>query len=125
MATHEGLKLMVSGSVVAVQPAGAAGGKVETLLVDMVAGDVKLNAQPALPSGCEEALAVVGAFRLRGGTAVAVVTGAQKVRGRGPGACAGAGACVATRRSWGWRGGAGGRAPRERGVAQGHDTRVP
>lgn len=51
----------------------------ETLSVDMVSGDVKLTQQPALGKGCEEALALIGAFRLRAGTAVAVVTGAQKV----------------------------------------------
>jgi len=78
-AQHEALRLLVSGSLVAVQPAGASGGKVETLSVDMVSGDVKLTQQPALGGGCEAVLALIGAFKLRGGTAVAVVTGAQQV----------------------------------------------
>jgi hypothetical protein len=83
---HEALRLLVSGSLVAVQPKGTSGGKVETLSVDLVSGDVKLTQQPALGSACEDVLALVGAFRLRAGTAVAVVTGAQKVGGAG-GAC--------------------------------------
>ncbi|KAI8468529.1 MAG: SacI homology domain-containing protein [Monoraphidium minutum] len=76
---HEALRLLVSGSLVAVQPAGAAGGKVETLSIDAASGDVRLTQQPALGGGCEPALALIGAFRLRAATVVAVVTGAQKV----------------------------------------------
>lgn len=78
--THEALRLLVSGSLVALQPSGAAGGKVETLSLDMVTGDVKLTGQPALSGKTRDVLALIGAFRLRGGTAVAVVTGAQKAR---------------------------------------------
>jgi hypothetical protein len=84
MATHEALRLLVSGSLVALQPEGALGGKVETLSVDMATGDAKLTQQPSLGAGCESVLALIGAFRLRAGTAVAIITGAQKVRPRPP-----------------------------------------
>lgn len=77
---HEALRLLVSGSLIALQPAGATGGKVETLSVDLVSGDVKVTQQPALTGGAvEEVLAVIGALRLRGGTALAVVTRARRV----------------------------------------------
>lgn len=80
---HEALRLLVSGSLVALQPASGSGGKVETLSIDTASGDVRLTAQPALGGGSEQVLAVIGAFRLRAATVVAVVTGAQKVRGGG------------------------------------------
>ncbi|GBF98164.1 hypothetical protein Rsub_10576 [Raphidocelis subcapitata] len=77
--THEALRLLVSGSVVAVQPASGSGGKVDTLSVDLVTGDTRTTQQPALGAGCEGVLALLGAFRLRSGTVVGVVTGARKV----------------------------------------------
>ena len=99
MATHEALRLLVSGSLVAVQPAIGSGGKVETLSVDMASGDVRLTQQPALSGGSEPVLALIGAFRLRAATVVAVVTGAQKV------GCVGGG--LQARGAWGGCGGRG------------------
>jgi hypothetical protein len=86
MASHEALKVLVSGTTAAVQPAApkpdGKGGGVETLSVDLLTGEIAVSRAPALGGAAEPALAVIGAFRLRAGTVVAIVTGAQKVRAR-------------------------------------------
>ncbi len=75
------LKMLVSGSLVAFQPASAtAGGTAETLSVDMSKGSVTISQQPVLPGSATEVLALAGVFHLKSSALVGVVTKAEQVR---------------------------------------------
>eukprot|EP00878_Enallax_costatus_P012861 GHUV01013429.1.p1 GENE.GHUV01013429.1~~GHUV01013429.1.p1 ORF type:complete len:332 (+),score=94.38 GHUV01013429.1:445-1440(+) len=77
--THELLRVLVSGDIVAVQPADASGSLVDTLSVDLQSCDVRVTQAPKFGSGAVEVLALVGVFTFRAGTVLAAVTKAEKV----------------------------------------------
>eukprot|EP00879_Flechtneria_rotunda_P022256 GHRR01023482.1.p1 GENE.GHRR01023482.1~~GHRR01023482.1.p1 ORF type:complete len:442 (+),score=142.53 GHRR01023482.1:302-1627(+) len=77
--THESLKLLVTGNMVAIQPANAKGQQAETLSVDLATGRVMFNQAPLLGASAQKVLSVIGVFSLKAGAVLAVVTEAERV----------------------------------------------
>jgi hypothetical protein len=77
---YEALRVLQQGSLVAIQPCplGAASTH-DTLSIDLSSGRIQHSVQPTLGKGAQEALAVIGVFKLKAGTVVALVTGAEQV----------------------------------------------
>lgn len=77
--THETLKLLVRGDLVAVQPAVLNGSQAETLSVDLASGQVQRSEASLLGASADEVLALIGIFKFKAGSVLAAVTQAQKV----------------------------------------------
>lgn len=78
--THEVLKVLVDGDMVAIQPAAASGSQAETLSVALASGQVVRSEAPLLGPSAETVLAIVGMFSFKAGAVLAAVTQAAKVR---------------------------------------------
>lgn len=77
--THETLKLLVRGDLVAVQPAAADGRQAETLSVDLSSGHVQRSEAALLGASADNVLALIGIFNFKAGSVLAAVTQAEKV----------------------------------------------
>jgi hypothetical protein len=77
--THEALKLLVRGDLVAVQPAAVNGNQAETLSVDLSSGQVQRSEAAVLGASADDVLALIGVFNFKAGSVLAAVTQAEKV----------------------------------------------
>ena len=78
---HTALKLYVDGATVALQPSDGAG-QLETLVIDPAKGTLELLSKERLPGTAAQIFGVIGMYKLPSGSVMAVITGAQEVRGR-------------------------------------------
>jgi hypothetical protein len=80
LSTHGPLRVLTDGDLVAIQPSDALGAS-ETCSINLSTGEVHVGPQPKLGTQAKEVLALIGVLKLRGGSCVALVTGAQQVSG--------------------------------------------
>lgn len=64
---HGPLRIMQDGNSVALQPAGAVGGNVDTLLIDLHTGSAQVFHKEAFPGAALEVLGVLGILKLSTG----------------------------------------------------------
>jgi hypothetical protein len=77
--THETLKYLARGDLVAVQPAASNGNQVQTLSVDLSSGQAQCSEAAPLGASADDVLALIGIFNFKAGSVLAAVTQAEKV----------------------------------------------